>query len=528
MTNIRPRRHAIVGLVSLVLLLLSAPASASGPQERRFLLAVGTNVGLPAEGKLRYAESDARRFADLMARIGQVQPRDTVVLKGPNRAALDTALTDFANRARGHGDGAVFLFYFSGHGDADSLHLGPERYPVARLKARLDAIPTTLRFAVIDACRGTSDVKQKGFKRVESFAVKLESPTGLAGVVTLKSSSDGEMSQESSRLRGAVFTHYLLTALRGAADTDRDKRVTLHEAYTYAYRQTVSRSASGPGNIMHPSVKYDLEGAGAFVLTHTEPDTVRIHLPRGRDDQYLVYARPSGTIHAEVWSDPKQSIPVALPAGHYLIHRRAGTRSGAAELQMREGEARTLYPTDFQPLSPQILAQKGGQLRLFHHALHLGGAIAAMHTGQLSYAGRVGYGFGTVTWATSMELSVGSTQYETDHDRRFENWIGLEVRVQRRRLLGPLDLHLGGIVRAVQQRLERLDAPLVNRAGFDADVTFNGYIGGPTAGLGWRHDIARDLSLGITINGAALVALEGDTYRLRPEARGELTARYSF
>ena len=44
---------------------LTPPAHAS-PDARRFLLAVGTNEGLPAEGRLNYAESDARAFAVLM------------------------------------------------------------------------------------------------------------------------------------------------------------------------------------------------------------------------------------------------------------------------------------------------------------------------------------------------------------------------------------------------------------------------------------------------------------------------------
>lgn len=506
---------------------LTPPAHAS-PDARRFLLAVGTNEGLPAEGRLNYAESDARAFAVLMGQIGQVAAADTRVLTGPTPAALDAALDTLRREMVAHGRDAILFFYFSGHGDDDSLHLGKVRYPLTRLEAQLKALPTTLRFAVIDACRGKSDVKTKGFARTQAFAVNLESPAGLEGVVTLKSSSEGEDSQESSQLRGAVFTHYLLTALRGAADVDRDKRVTLSEAYTYAYRQTVRRSASGPGNVMHPSVDADLEGAGALVLTRTRPDTVRVTLPKGNSQQYLIFDRPTGAVHAEVWSDPQRSIPVALPAGGYLIHRRAGDESGAAEVRLREGEARTLYASDFRRLPRALLARKGGQLRLFHRELRLGGGGAVMHAGQPGYGARLRYGVGAVTWTLSLAIDWGQTEYTTEHDRRAEEWLGTTVGLDLRHFLGPIDLLFSGTLRAVEQRLRRLDGDLVERAGFAGSFGFDGYLGGPQVGLGWRYPVAGDLDLAVSVTGSLLVAVEGDDTTLRPELGGTLDVAYEF
>ena len=72
--------------------------------------------------------------------------------------------------------------------------------------------------SIIDACRCKTELTAKGFKIGAPFSPKLDSSAGIHGVVTLKSSSSGEASQESSKSAGAVFTHYLLTALKGAGD----------------------------------------------------------------------------------------------------------------------------------------------------------------------------------------------------------------------------------------------------------------------------------------------------------------------
>ena len=63
----------------------------------------------------------------------------------------------------------------------------------------------------------------------------------------LASSTASELSQESEALRASYFTHHLLSGLRGAADADRDGRVTLSEAYRYAYNRTlVATAATAP------------------------------------------------------------------------------------------------------------------------------------------------------------------------------------------------------------------------------------------------------------------------------------------
>ena len=111
-------------------------------------------------------------------------------------------------------------------------------------------MPATIKLAVIDACKSGA-VTRKGGAPADEFVVDVVNPK-LSGMVLLTSSGADELSQESRALAGSVFTHHLVSGLRGAADEDGDHQVTVTEAYHYAYdadarRHRDRRRAAAPG-----------------------------------------------------------------------------------------------------------------------------------------------------------------------------------------------------------------------------------------------------------------------------------------
>lgn len=513
------------GVLFLACLLTTASAHA---ETVRLLVAFGTNDGLPAEQRLRYAEADALRFADTLYRLGDLSAENRMVVTADTAEALANALEAAAERAR-HLEGEVtFFFYFSGHGDDKNLHIAGKRFPLSRLRTLLAAVPAKLKVSVIDACRSESDTDPKGFSRAPGFAVQLGSTVGLEGAVTLRSSSPGEASQESKQLRGAVFTHYLTTALRGAADRDRDNRVTLEEAYAYAYRQTVRRSARGPGDIMHPSVDLDIEGAGQLVLTRPAPADAVIVLPRTRDAQFLIFDRDSQGVEAEVWGTQSRSIPLRVPAGQYLVHRRGGQQSGAMIVSVGSGQSRILASEEFQPIPEALLASKGGQLELAYQSL------AAGYSGQLSHSGAFGqsvnlrYGVGGVYYTGSVGINLGKVEHAYRSDRREERWLGGDVRLARHRVLGPFDAFAGIAWRLIDQEVHRqTDARLTGTAA-ETLKRAAGVSGGATLGVGWSQRLNSSLELNIEAGGTFLGVKEGTELAFRPEGGLEvgLVARF--
>ena len=82
----------------------------------------------------------------------------------------------------------------------------------------------------------------------------------MQGYAFLTSSSENEAAQESERLRGSFFTHALLTGLRGAADVSGDGKVTLNEAYQFAFNETLVQTTPTQAGAQHPA--YDIKMAG--------------------------------------------------------------------------------------------------------------------------------------------------------------------------------------------------------------------------------------------------------------------------
>jgi hypothetical protein len=314
-----PAQPTLIRLVLCAAALLSL-ASTPTPSRAadRFAILVGANAGDVDERPLRYAERDAQRMAETLARFGQVPPENTLVLLAPDRADVDRALTAMRGRIRAasqDGDRPVVFFFYSGHADAQSIHIGGARFGFAELKRQVASLGADVAVFIVDACRSGGLLRAKGARPAEGFVIRVEDELRSTGLAIITSSAESEDAQESDRLGGGIFTHHLLTGLAGAADTTRDGRVDLAEAYRYAWAQTIA-STSAAGVVQHPSFSFELKGERDVMMT-------RIDQSRGLGRLRL--------------SQP----------GHYLVFERFGTRDLAAELQARAGTELMLPPGDY-------------------------------------------------------------------------------------------------------------------------------------------------------------------------------------
>lgn len=496
---------------------MTSPAFA---ESTRLVLAVGQNQGLQSEVPLRYAHADARGYVRLLQSQGGVAPRHTIVLTETTPKGLDEGFRRIRELAEKAAGDVVFFFYYSGHGDSQSLHLGTSRYQLRTLNRALESVNAKLRIAVVDACRSLDDTQAKGFAASAPFDMKMGAPKGIEGVVTIRSSAEGEASQESTQLGGAVFTHFFMTALRGAADRDQDLRVSLSEAYGYAYDQTIKRSAASTANVMHPSVEIDVEGAGRVMLTDVLPTSSKLKLPREKHARYLIYKRPTGVLVNESWSDSDTRAVVPLAAGEYLVQRRKRGSSGALVIRIEPGQTRTLNAAAFRAVPDDLLSLKGGRLKLIEGALSLAYTPSIEAAGELAHRGQLRYSIGPVTWALSASLELGRQTYETRNDNRTERWIGGDIRGVWRRFLGPMDIFAGVVWRTVFQRIENKTSPLARAAGYTASADYTGAAGGPTGGLTWRASIGPSGFIGVEAQSTVLVLQEGRDTTYRPTFGG--------
>ena len=297
--------------------LIAALALASSP---RFALVVGSNDGAPDRATLWFAESDADQFARTLVELGRFPAADVTVLKAPDAATVLWRLKRLIDRARdtaAAGEAPLVLFYYSGHANPSGLELGEELVPYERLSKLLAGLPAGVHVAVIDACHSGALTQVKGARPAPLTFEVQERAEGLA-IIT--SSSAFETAQESAQLGGSFFTHHLVTGLRGAADSDRDGRVTLDEAYRYAYHRTLSATATGGVTPQHPTWSMRMAGKGEVVLVNLRDSASLLSVPAAEGRSWVLTELATQRVVAELLSGP-DALELALPAGTYRVDR---------------------------------------------------------------------------------------------------------------------------------------------------------------------------------------------------------------
>ncbi|MBK7863953.1 MAG: caspase family protein [Archangiaceae bacterium] len=378
----------------------SLAASAAGAEHRLAVLA-GSNLGDAAEEPLRFAESDARRMRDALVEVGALNPGDVRLVLGQDPRAVLDALEASQRRAAeltARGERVLFFFYFSGHGDDGGLHLSGQRLELERVRTELARVPAAVRLSLLDACR--TGGRDKGAHRAPEFALAL-APSGLEGTVELRAASAGEAAQESEELMGALFTHALLSGLRGAADVDGDGRVTLFELYAYAHRRTLMLSGAAVAS-QRASLDADLAGEGDLVLSTPSRAVSTLEIHGAPGSRHLVFALPGGAVLGEVGSGT-----LALPAGQFVVQRRLGEARAVAQVDLSLGGHAELLDGDFVKVSREELVARGGAAPLRPNQLEAHGGLE-VGFGSAERAGlKVGAGFVRTVGPLELGIELG-------------------------------------------------------------------------------------------------------------------------
>jgi len=172
--------------------------------------------------------------------VDEMSQDEIAEVLGISQRTVSNRLSEFRSLAKSKWESSdtVLFVYYSGHADADRLHLGGSYLGVRELRDILAGSSAGSRVLVIDACRSGSMTRVKGGSPTPPFSVHLDEMPPPAGFAILTSSAEGEDSQESDALAGSFFTHYFNSGLIGAADQNHDGQVTLAEAFSFASEQT--------------------------------------------------------------------------------------------------------------------------------------------------------------------------------------------------------------------------------------------------------------------------------------------------
>ena len=211
---------------------------------RQDMYAVVVGIGAyDAMQALNFTDDDAyQMYAFLKSPEGGALPDDRVevlVDEDATRYNIEAALADKLGRADADD---IVVFYYSGHGvdgyfvpvDFDGVN---NLLSHDRVEELLAASAAKHKLVLADACHSGGLLAAKSTARAGASTTRLYEAFAKTrgGTALLLSSKSTETSLEARNLRSGVFSHFLLRGMKGEADADGNRVVTVSELHAFLY-----------------------------------------------------------------------------------------------------------------------------------------------------------------------------------------------------------------------------------------------------------------------------------------------------
>jgi hypothetical protein len=367
-----------MGTRIVMLLIVAALARLSFAE--RYALLVGNTEAQGTYAQLKYVQNDIASFKEILGGFCGFDRSRIVTLYNGTPEDLTRSLAAVAAQLAGSKDD-LFLFYYSGHAEATCLKMGAREYPLDSLKQQLNTFPADIRIGIFDACQSGSFARLKGGRLAEPFLFRDD---GRAkGQVILCSSSINENAQESDALGSSVFTFHFVNALRGSADMSGDGRVTISEAYQYAYNRTISSTAGSAGGVQHPSYQFRIQGEGDIILADLNVSSRGILLgPDVRGDITIISS--GNAVVADLSKEKSSAVMIALSPGSYRVLCGLTEKRYQATALVRENAIARLRQADFSAVATEEGRSKGAHDAALQLGICIGGGYGQYDFSSLS------------------------------------------------------------------------------------------------------------------------------------------------
>jgi hypothetical protein len=382
----------------------TATALASKAKAKRFALVIGSNRSLDKkQAPLRYADDDAAKIAALLEdaavevtllttldRDSQADfPDRAGATQAATKAALRSAWAAMQSRmqdARDDGAGVELLIYYSGHGD-----VGPDGQGFLTLDdgkfTRADLFGEILAGSIaqhnhilIDACRSEQFVLSRGANRWKSDqaqggygeAVRRYLDEHQLGAfpntgVILAHSVD-QQTHEWERYRGGIFTHELVSGLRGGADINGDGHIEYSELG--AFVAAANSSVDDPRARLQVVVRPPADDERRPLLVHAPLLGKRTLLLTDELSDLWSIEDARGVRIADLRRSGERPGYLRLPAGElYVARERPGDEGTVREETTLEAERDGVILGSMLAFSPSTRAARGAVDRALRSGL---------------------------------------------------------------------------------------------------------------------------------------------------------------
>ena len=206
---------------------------------------------------LKYTDDDAYQlYAFLKSPEGGALPDENIKIIIDDAVTRKSLLQELHNLAAKADADDVVLLYLSGHG-LDGAYV-PSDFDGSKNQVTYDDILEIInksaarhKLFITDACHSGSMLAAAR----SPFNVALENfysaySTVEGGTAIMMSSKKEEVSLEYGGLRQGVFSHFLIKGLKGGADKDSDRLITIAELYDYISTNVKSYTANAQNPVI--------------------------------------------------------------------------------------------------------------------------------------------------------------------------------------------------------------------------------------------------------------------------------------
>jgi hypothetical protein len=183
----------------------------------------------------------------------------------------------------------------------------------------------------------------------------------MRGYAFLTSSSADEVAQESDRIGASFFTHYLVSGLRGAADMSGEGRVTLNEAYQFAFNETLGRTTETEAGAQHPSYDINLSGTGEVVMTDVRENSAILVLGEDLSGRFFIRTATEQLV-VELYKPRGRSVELGLEPGTYSVRCENDSGSSVSSAALEESGRFVIGRGQFTATRQEPVVLRGGEL----------------------------------------------------------------------------------------------------------------------------------------------------------------------
>ena len=207
---------------------------------------------------LNYTDDDAYKlYAYLKSPEGGALPDNQIEILIDEVATRANILQKMRNTFSKAGPNDLVLFYFSGHGEEGSFLPSDfngysNKLTHSSIRDIFDQSRAKHKLCIADACHAGS--LDKGVKNAwagvyDNYYNALRNSRG--GLALFMSSKAEETSLEIGGLRQSIFTYYMLEGLKGKADVNRNKVITIQELFNYVKTNVKAYTGNRQSPVIH-------------------------------------------------------------------------------------------------------------------------------------------------------------------------------------------------------------------------------------------------------------------------------------